>query len=108
MTSSNVNSSVVGDIVRWGVNSPSGRFTVALIVSTVALSILAASVSGVVFGFGLMVAAVAVEEMFYFGLFFGGMGTIVASGPGVALSAFVFNEALKHFKETYNLAMDGK
>lgn len=107
MTASNVNSSVVGDIIRWGVNTPSGRFTVALIVSTVALSILAASVSGVVFGFGLMAAAMAVEEPLI-GLFLGGMVTVFASGGGVVLSGFVFNEALEHFKETYNMAMDGK
>lgn len=107
MATVNVNSSVIGDVVRWGVNTTSGRFTIAMIVSTVALSILAASVSGVVFGFGLMVAAASVEEMLV-GLFLGGMGTVFASVAGTALSIWVFNEALEQFKETYNMAMAGK
>jgi len=107
MTTSNVDSSVVGGIIRWGANTPSGRFTVAVLVSAVAIAILVASVSGVVFGFGLMAAAVAVDEV-YVGLVFGGIATIMASGVGIALSGSVFNDALGHFKETYNMAMAGK
>ncbi|MFN4174738.1 MAG: hypothetical protein ACK4HV_06510 [Parachlamydiaceae bacterium] len=107
MTAANVNSSVVGDIIKWGANTPSGRLTVALIVSTVALAIFAASVLGGMFGLGLCVAGFATTEAGV-GLAFGGVLTFLASFGGVILSGFLFDKALGHFDETLNMALNGK
>ena len=101
MTSDVNNSSLVGDLVRWSVNSSSGRLVLALAIAAVAISVLVAS--GAIGIFGVAVLAAAEGSA----LILGGMGLITISGVGIGISALLFSSSLHHLIETYNLSMKG-